>query len=336
MALLKDSLANRDAAATAASAAAATAEAAQAALQVQLEVAQAAASEAEAQQAALQAQLQAAQAAANAAECRATDAAALVAEWKEQAVVLRQQLTASSAAASEQAAERAGEHETPRQQRPHPHPQKQQQWAIGSKADVCATLLEASESSELIPAAPAPLADPCSSTAVSVQAAVPEVQQAAAAAADVQPVVLQITVLEAPLPARSPQQHLEHLEVAALQQRCQRLAGEAAAVHEEAALAAAQHAQCLERLEREHQAMLAGLQADCNAQLARQAERHDDELRLLQQQHAEAVAAAAAAADIALAAAEGPTGSRSAGGGAGDRTPSPLQRRFQQKLRQVR
>ena len=296
---LKTALAARDASAAAATAAAA---------------------EAEARRAALAAQLEAAQAAANAAECRANDAAALAAEWKEQAAVLRRQLVASDGG------------ESPRDRTPRPHPRKPQAeqggWGGASPGKVLgpqtAALLAESETADLIPAARAEAAPALAG---------PQ-QQPQLAAEAVQPVVLRISVVEPPPEAQRQVQRQLEGQVAALTQRCSQLAGEAAALHEAAAAAAAQHAQRLEVLEREHEGALADLAASHAAELERQAEQHEQELRLLQQQHA-AAAAEAAAVEAAAAAEEAAGGSSERGGAAGDRTPSPLQRRFQQKLRQV-
>lgn len=279
----------------------------------------AAADEAEARRAALAAQLEAAQAAANAAECRANDASALAAEWKEQAVVLRRQLTPTGQG-----------QESPRERTPHPHPRAKQAaeqgaWGSGSPSKVLgpqtAALLADSQSGDLIPAArveavPAP-AD-----------AQHHGKQQPAAQAAAQAVVLRINVVEPPPEAQQQLQHQLEGQVAALQQRCAQLASEAAALHQAAAAAAAQHAEHLQGLESEHQSALAELAASHAADLERQAEQQEQELCLLQQQHMAAVgdAAAADAAEEQLA------------GGSGaprDRTPSPLQRRFQQKLRQV-
>lgn len=147
-----------------------------------------------------------------------------------------------------------------------------------------------------------------------------EVTSAEPAAAALEPVVVRLVVSDGPA---APE--LE-AEAAALRQRCGQLESQAAVLQRRA-----------HELEEQHQQVLLELQLEHATALEQQQEQHEEEVHVLLRQHADSEAAYVAAA-AASAAFDSPrplarTGSVPAS--ADGRTPSPLQLRFQQRLRQV-
>lgn len=306
-------------------------------------------------------QLAAVQQACADAQRQAADSAASAAEWRQQAAVLRQQLEAVNVGAGAVVSRPT----SPLKQQPGSGQAVQLELSEseGSGLIPAGVVAEEPASTALDNEAQSSAAhrQQHRDSAVSIDG--PPSHGSAAAA-------LQLQVREQQLQAEHAEEQRRHWEahhatlqaleaqqaaqMAELLSQCQQAEAAAAALRQELTAAAAQHAQRLAALQEEHSTELEEVRVEAaaaavaleqqhaqqldevrrqHAEGAQQAELHGEELQLLlQQQSADAAAASAAAASTRAAwgAAAAVAGSSSR-----DSTPSPIQRRFQQRLRQL-